>query len=132
MVLRHINSGESRDREAGEFVESVAQPDPRTIIFGMTKGIMCYDGASHGAIGESDAEDVKYSPERMKVPEWKDKAVAPDHVEATGIIHPDQPFAPVWLTWLREGTGAILSKKAAASTTACSTSTAVAGPTTWR
>ena len=50
------------------------------------------------------------------VAEWKDQAVALEHVEITGshsgTIHLNAPFAPIWYTWLCDGTGAILCKKA--------------------
>ena len=100
-----------------EFVNfDIEQTDDTTIAFELVPGIMWYDGTTHEAIGELDAEDVKFSLERMKVSEWKDKAVALDHVDVTGthsgVIHLNQPFAPVWLTWLCDGTGAVLSKKA--------------------
>ncbi|MGI9335403.1 MAG: ABC transporter substrate-binding protein, partial [Gammaproteobacteria bacterium] len=99
-----------------EFVSTIEQSDPSTIKFELKKGIMWYDGDTHEPIGELDAEDVKYSLERMKVAEWKDKAVALDHVEVTGThtgtLHLSTPFAPIWYTWLADGTGAILSKKA--------------------
>ena len=115
-LAKYTNSGDTWDWEPSEFVESLEQPDAQTITFELKKGIMWYDGNSHEAIGELDAEDVKYSLERMKVSEWKDKAVALDHVDVTGshsgIIHLNQPFAPIWLTWLCDGTGAILSKTA--------------------
>ena len=77
---------------------------------------MWYDGTTHEEIGELNAEDVKYSLERMQESEWKDKAVALDHVEVTGThagtIHLNQPFAPIWLTWICDGTGTIVSKVA--------------------
>ncbi len=115
-LAKYTNSGKTWDWEPSEFVTSISQTDDQTIAFELKPGIMWYDGTTHDAIGELDAEDVKYSLERMKVSEWKDKAVALDHVEVTGthsgIIHLNQAFAPIWLTWLCDGTGAVLSKKA--------------------
>ncbi|MBN34869.1 MAG: peptide ABC transporter substrate-binding protein [Rhodospirillaceae bacterium] len=115
-LAKYINSGDSWDWEPSEFVSSLEQVDPQTISFELKQGIMWYDGTTHEEIGELNAEDVKYSLERMQVSEWKDKAVALDHVEVTGshsgIIHMNQPFAPIWLTWLCDGTGTIVSKVA--------------------
>ena len=115
-LAKYTNDSASWDWEPSEFVESIGQPDATTIVFELKKGIMWYDGTTHEPIAELDAEDVKYSLERMKVSEWKDKAVALDHVEVTGshsgVIHLNQPFAPIWLTWLCDGTGSVVSKVA--------------------
>ena len=115
-LAKYTNSSDTWEWEPSEFVTSISQPDDKTITFELKPDIMWYDGSTHEAIGELDAEDVKYSSERMKVSEWKDKAVALDHVEVTGThsgaVHLNQPFAPVWLTWRCDGTGAVLSKKA--------------------
>ena len=115
-LAKYSNSLTSWDWEPSEFVTSLDQPDPQTITFELKQGIMWYDGTTHEVIGELNAEDVKFSLERMKVSEWKDKAVSLDHVEVTGshagIIHLNQPFAPIWLTWLCDGTGSVLSKVA--------------------
>ena len=115
-LATYTDSADSWDWQASEFVSSLEQVDAQTISFEMKKGIMWYDGTTHEEIAELDAEDVKYSLERMQVSEWKDKAVALDHVEVTGshsgIIHLNQPFAPIWLTWLCDGTGSIVSKVA--------------------
>jgi len=115
-LAKYTNSSDKWDWEPSAFVSSIDQPDNKTINFELNKGIMWYDAATHDVIGELDAEDVKYSLERMKVSEWKDKAVALDRVDVTGshsgTIHLSQPFAPIWLTWLCDGTGAIVSKKA--------------------
>ena len=114
--LSSYTDGDGWGWKPSMFVSSIEQPDASTIKFELNKGIIWYDGATHEAIGELDAEDVKYSLERMKVAEWKDKAVALDHVEITGshsgTIHLNAPFAPIWYTWLCDGTGAILCKKA--------------------
>ncbi|MBT5435214.1 MAG: ABC transporter substrate-binding protein [Alphaproteobacteria bacterium] len=115
-LATYTDSADSWGWEASEFVSALEQVDPQTISFEMKKGIMWYDGTTHEEIAELDAEDVKYSLERMQISEWKDKAVALDHVEVTGshtgIIHLNQPFAPIWLTWLCDGTGTIVSKVA--------------------
>ena len=115
-LAKYTNTSDSWGWEPSEFVTSIEQPDNKTITFELRKGIMWYDGTTHEAIGELDAEDVKYSLERMKESEWKDKAVALDHVEVTGshtgTIHLNQAFAPIWLTWLCDGTGTVVSKKA--------------------
>lgn len=115
-LARYTSSSDSWDWEPSEFVTSLEQVDPQTITFELRKGIMWYDSDTHEPIGELSAEDVKYSLERMKVSEWKDKAVALDRVDVTGshsgTIHLNQPFAPIWLTWLCDGTGTILSKTA--------------------
>ena len=115
-LAKYTNTSDSWGWEPREFVTSIEQPDNKTITFELRKGIMWYDGTTHEAIGELDAEDVKYSLERMKESEWKDKAVALDHVEVTGshtgTIHLNQAFAPIWLTWLCDGTGTVVSKKA--------------------
>ena len=100
-----------------DFVKSIEQTDdPKKITFELVPGIMWYDGTTHEPIGELTAEDVKFSLERMKVAEWKDKAVALDDVEITGthsgVINLNTPFAPIWYTWFGDGTGTILSKKA--------------------
>lgn len=107
--------GDSWDWKPSDFVTSLEQVDPQTITFALRPGITWYDGESHEAIAELTAEDVKFSLERIKESEWKDKAVAFDHVEITGdhtgTIHLSQPFAPIFLTWLCDGTGTIVCKK---------------------
>ena len=119
-LAKYTNGSDEWGWEPSEFVSSVEQTDAQTITFELRPGIMWYDGTTHEAIGELDAEDVKYSLERMQVSEWKDKAVALDNVEVTGshsgVIHLNQPFAPIWLTWLCDGTGSIVSKKAVEAT----------------
>jgi peptide/nickel transport system substrate-binding protein len=114
--LASYTGGDTWGVKPSEFVTYVEQVDPQTISFDLKPGIMWYDGTTHEEIGELDAEDVKFSLERMKESEWKDKAVALDHVEVTGthsgLIHLNQPFAPIWNTWICDGTGTIVSKKA--------------------
>ncbi len=122
MVLQHAclaqlalyTEGSDWSWKPSEFVESIEQPDGRTIHFALKKGIMWYDGDTHEPISELDAEDVQYSLERMAVSEWKDKAASLDRVEVTGghtgTIHLKTPFAPIWYTWLASGTGTIVCK----------------------
>ncbi len=114
--LASYTGGDEWGWKPSEFVNSLEQVDAQTISFELKPGIMWYDGTTGDEIGELDAEDVKYSLERMKESEWKDKAVALDNVEVTGthsgIIHLSQPFAPIWYTWICDGTGTIVSKKA--------------------
>ena len=115
-LAKYTNSSESWGWEPSEFVTKIEQTDAQAISFELRKGIMWYDGTTHEAIDELTAEDVKFSLERMKESEWKDKAVALDHVEVTGshsgVIRLNQAFAPIWLTWLCDGTGSVVSKKA--------------------
>ncbi len=115
-LAKYTRSGEEWAWEPSEFVTSLEQVDAQTITFELKSGIMWYDGTTHEEIGELNAEDVKFSLERMGESEWKDKAVALDNVEVTGThsgtIHLNQPFAPIWLTWICDGTGTILSKVA--------------------
>ncbi|MBT7647409.1 MAG: hypothetical protein HN768_10190, partial [Rhodospirillaceae bacterium] len=114
--LASYTGGDTWGVKPSEFVNSVEQIDTTTIGFELKPGIMWYDSTTHEVIGELDAEDVKFSLERMKESEWKDKAVALDNVEVTGshsgLIHLNQPFAPIWNTWICDGTGTIVSKKA--------------------
>ncbi len=114
--LATLNEGPDWSWSPSEFVAHVEQVDARTIVFELKAGIQWHDGATHEVISELDAEDVKFSLERIKESEWKDKAAALDHVEVTGshsgVIHLNQPFAPVWYTWLASGTGTILCRKA--------------------
>ena len=114
--LASYTGGDEWGWKPSEFVSSLEQVDAQTINFELKPGIMWYDGTTGDAIGELDAEDVKFSLERMQVSEWKDKAVTLDHVEVTGshtgVIHLNQPFAPIWYTWICDGTGTIVSKKA--------------------
>ena len=114
--LADFTGGDTWGWKPSQFVSSIEQADAQTINFELKPGIMWYDGTTHEEIGELDAEDVKFSLERMQVSEWKDKAVTLDHVEVTGshtgVIHLNQPFAPIWYTWICDGTGTIVSKKA--------------------
>lgn len=95
--------------------ESIEQVDELTIKFTLKPGLMWTNG-----YGEVTAEDVEYSFERFKdealaAPNAGDWAPLKD-VEVvdtyTGIIHLNEPFAPVWWSTLPYSAGAIISKKA--------------------
>ena len=95
--------------------ESIEQVDDLTIKFTLKPGLMWTNG-----YGEVTAEDVKYSFERFKdktlaAPNAGDWAPLKD-VEVidryAGIIHLNEPFAPVWWSTLPYSAGAIISKKA--------------------
>lgn len=100
--------------EPSDFVDSIQQVDAQTISFTLKQGMMWHDAESHEVIGELTAEDVKFSLERIRESEWKDKAAALDNVEVTdtysGVIHLNAPFAAIWYTWLTDGTGVIVCK----------------------
>lgn len=100
--------------EPSAFVESIEQVDAQTISFALKPGLMWRDATTHEVIGELTADDVKFSLERVRESEWKDKAASLDNVEVTGthtgIIHLNAPFAAVWYTWLTDGTGVIVCK----------------------
>lgn len=97
------------------FVESIEQTDATHIKFVLRPGIMW-----SGDNGELTAEDVKYSYERIADPAnkfpWKDKWGALEQVQINGkydgIIALKQPFAPLMLTTLCDGTGTIVCKRA--------------------
>ncbi len=114
--LGTFNEGSDWSWSPSEFMVSIDQPDAQTIHFELKSGILWIDGRTHEPFSELNAEDVKFSLERIKNSEWKDKAATLDHVEVTGTytgtIHLNQSFAPVWYTWLCGGTGTILSKQA--------------------
>jgi len=114
--LADYTGGDSWGWKPSQFVNSLELVDAQTITFELKPGINWYDGTTHELIGELNAEDVKFSLERMKESEWKDKANALDNVEVTGaftgVIHLNQPFAPIFNTWLCDGTGTIVSKGA--------------------
>ena len=118
--LATFNEGPDWSWSPSEFVAHIEQVDAQTIVFELKPGFNWHDGTTHEVISELDAEDVKFSLERIKDSEWKDKAATLDHVEVTGthsgIIHLNQPFAPVWYTWLASGTGNILCRKAVEAT----------------
>ena len=114
--LASYKDGDKWDWQPSEFVTSIDQPDNKTINFTLKSGNMWYDATTNAPIGELTAEDVKYSLERIKDSQWKDKANALDNVEVTGThsgtIHLNAPFAPIWVTWLCDGTGVIVCKTA--------------------
>ncbi len=118
--LAQIAQGDTWSWVPSAFVDSIEQVDAQTISFALTPGHMWYDSTTHEAIGELTAEDVKFSLERIRESEWKDKAAALDHVEITGtysgIIHLNAPFAAVWYTWITDGTGVIVCKAAIEAT----------------
>lgn len=95
----------------GPMVEEISQTDDLNIHFKLKPGFQW-----SGGYGEVTAEDVKYSIERMRHSEWKDKFVVVDHVEILGThegkLVLNKPFAPLWLTGLADGTGSIVCKKA--------------------
>ncbi|MEX2648837.1 MAG: ABC transporter substrate-binding protein [Alphaproteobacteria bacterium] len=99
----------------GPMVEEISQRDDLNIHFKLKPGYQW-----SGGYGEVTAEDVKYSIERMRHSEWKDKFVVVDHVEILGahegLLVLDKPFAPLWLTALGDGTGSIVCKKAIEAT----------------
>lgn len=95
--------------------ESMEQIDPLTIKFILKPGLMWT-----GEYGEVTAEDVEYSFERyideaLAAPNSGDWAPLKD-VEVldtySGLIHFNEPFAPVWWSTLPFTGGAIISKAA--------------------
>ena len=95
--------------------ETIEQIDPLTINFTLKKGLMWT-----GDYGEVTAEDVEYSFERyidkdLAAPNSGDWAPLKD-VEVvdkySGVIHFNEPFAPVWWSTLPYTGGAIISKAA--------------------
>lgn len=98
-----------------DLAESIEQTSPTTIAFTLKEGQMWSDG-----FGEITAEDVKFSLERHMVEE-NNSRIKPDlgpfsHVEVTGthsgIIHLDEPFAPLWTIALPYLAGTIICKEA--------------------
>lgn len=110
--------GEALSWRPSPFVTRIEQPDDLRIEFDLKPGIQW-----SGGFGELTAEDVKFSFERLIDPAneapWKDKWGALQEVQVTGtysgVIVLKQPFAPLWLTTICDGTGSILSKKAVES-----------------
>jgi peptide/nickel transport system substrate-binding protein len=98
-----------------EAAESIEQVDPTHIKFKLKPGILWTNG-----YGETTAEDVKYSFERIADPAmksgYKDDWAALDRVEVTdtysGIIVLKEPFAPLWNSTLPGLSGSIVCKKA--------------------
>lgn len=95
--------------------ESIEQVDELTISFKLKPGLKWT-----GDYGEVTAEDVEFSFERFKdealaAPNAGDWAPLKD-VEVldkySGLIHLNEPFAPVWWSTLPYSGGAIVSKKA--------------------
>ncbi|MEO1110136.1 MAG: ABC transporter substrate-binding protein [Pseudomonadota bacterium] len=113
--------------------ESIEQVDELTIKFTLKPGLMWT-----GDYGEVTAEDVEYSFERfvdeaLAAPNSGDWAPLKD-VEVldkySGLIHFNEPFAPVWWSTLPYTGGAIVSKAAteAAGGTFSTDPGATAGP----
>ncbi|MGB7269694.1 MAG: ABC transporter substrate-binding protein [Albidovulum sp.] len=113
--------------------ESIEQVDDLTIKFTLKPGLMWT-----GDFGEVTAEDVEYSFERftneaLAAPNSGDWAPLKD-VEVldkySGLIHFNEPFAPVWWSTLPYTGGAIISKVAteAAGGTFTTEPPASAGP----
>lgn len=112
--LIEFKNSETWDWELSS-AESIEQVDDLTIKFTLKPGLMWTNG-----YGEVTAEDVEYSFERFKdedlaAPNAGDWAPLKD-VEVldkySGLIHLNEPFAPVWWSTLPYSAGAILSKKA--------------------
>jgi peptide/nickel transport system substrate-binding protein len=112
--LIEFKSGKNWEWELSA-AESIEQVDPLTIKFTLKKGLMWT-----GNYGEVTAEDVEYSFERytdegLAAPNSGDWAPLKD-VEVvdkySGIIHFNEPFAPVWWSTLPYTGGAIISKAA--------------------
>ena len=103
-------------REGGyelDLASSVDFSDPLAIKFELKSGRMW-----NGGHGEVTAEDVKFTYERFLSPEMRDLTAfaALKGVEVTGkysgIIHLDEPAAPIWISSLTYVIGGILSKNA--------------------
>jgi peptide/nickel transport system substrate-binding protein len=113
--LANYKPGDKWDWMPGLMVEEISQRDDLNIHFKLKPGYQW-----SGGYGEVTAEDVKYSIERMRHSEWKDKFVVVDHVELLGshegLLVLSKPFAPLWLTSLADGTGSIVCKAAVEAT----------------
>jgi peptide/nickel transport system substrate-binding protein len=109
--LANYVPGDSWAWQPGPMIEDIANTDAMNIHFKLKPGYQW-----SGGYGEVTAEDVKYSLERIKHSEWKDKFVVLDHVEITGThegtLVLNKPFAALWLTALCDGTGSLVCKKA--------------------
>ncbi len=109
--LANYEPGDKWGWVPGPMVEEISQRDDLNIHFKLKPGYQW-----SGGYGEVTAEDVKYSIERMRHSEWKDKFVVVDHVEVLGshegLLVLNKPFAPLWLTGLADGTGSIVCMKA--------------------
>jgi peptide/nickel transport system substrate-binding protein len=98
-----------------DLAETIEQVDPLRIAFTLKTGQMWSNG-----FGEITAEDVKFSMERIIDPEMNSRNKADlgpfSHVEVTGthsgIIHLDEPFAPLWSIALPYITGNVVCKAA--------------------
>jgi peptide/nickel transport system substrate-binding protein len=98
-----------------EAAESIEQVDQTHIKFTLRPKIMFTQDA-----GETTAEDVKFSYERIANPDnkfaYRDDWAVLDHVEVTdtysGVIVLKEPFAPLWGSTLPWSSGSIVCKKA--------------------
>lgn len=118
--LASYGAGDTWSWVPSDFVDSLEQTDPQTITFSLKPGLMWRDSATGEALGDVTAEDVKFSLERIRDSEWKDKAASLESVEVTdtlsGVIKLNAPFAAIFYTWLADGTGIIVSKAAIEAT----------------
>ncbi len=109
--LANLKPGDAWGWVPGPMVEEITQADDLNIRFKLKPGFQW-----SGGYGEVTAEDVKYSFERIRHSEWKDKWAVLDHVEITGthegVLVLNKPFAAIWLTAMCDGTGSIVCKKA--------------------
>ena len=109
--LANYSPGDKWAWQPSYFVTALSQVDDLNIHFTLRPGIQWSNG-----FGELTSEDVKYSFERMKTSQWDGKWIALDHVEIldtySGILHLNNPFAPIWYTTIADGTGTIVCKKA--------------------
>lgn len=95
--------------------ESIEQLDDKTISFVLRDKLGFTDG-----FGQVTAEDVKFSIERIADPAmespYKDDWAVLREVEVkdtlSGLIHLNEPFAPLWNSTLPTASSAIMSKKA--------------------
>ncbi|WVX50939.1 hypothetical protein ROLI_040400 [Roseobacter fucihabitans] len=112
--LIEFKNSETWDWELSS-AESIEQVDELTIRFKLKPGLMWTNG-----YGEVTAEDVEYSFERFNnealaasnAGDWaplKDVEVVDTY---TGLIHLNEPFAPIWWSTLPYAAGSIISKKA--------------------
>jgi len=112
--LASYGAGDTWSWIPSDFVESLEQTDPQTISFKLKPGLMWRDSATGEALGEVTAEDVKFSLERIRDSEWKDKAASLESIEVvdaqSGVIKLNAPFAAIFYTWFADGTGVIVSK----------------------
>ena len=98
-----------------QLASEIVQESPTRIRFEMRKGVQWSDG-----FGEVNADDVKFSYERIANPDnkmgYKTDWEKLDKVEVTGshsgVIILKEPFQPLWTSTLPAGSGLVLPKKA--------------------